>query len=159
MLTVQTLQIVEGEPRVRDFTLGVALGFDRPRDVRKVIDRNRSELLAYSGLCATVAQSGGRPATEYWLTEPQALLICMFACTPNAACVRKQVIEVFMAWRRGEVSPHHAIAPPLRYVPRRTGTDVTRALLKHVDLLTLMDEVRDRGDRLQNPFGVKLYRM
>lgn len=101
MLTIQNLKHAQGEPRVQDLCLAAALGFDRPRDVRKLIERNSPELLAYSGLCATVARTSGRPATEYWLTEPQALLVCMFARTDNAAAVRRQVIDVFMAWRRG----------------------------------------------------------
>ena len=55
--------------------------------------------------CATVAQTspkGGRPTLEYWLNEAQALLVCMFSRTDQAARVRRELVEVFMAWRRGK---------------------------------------------------------
>lgn len=45
----------------------------------------------------------GAPSTDYWLNEPQALLICMFARTDKAADGREEIIRVFLAWRRGEL--------------------------------------------------------
>ncbi len=100
------------EPRIKDIRLAERLGFDRPRDIRKLIERSRAELEGYAPICATVAQNTdargrGRPGTEYWLTEGQTLLVCMFSRTPEAAAVRKEVINVFMAWRAG-----HFAAPP-----------------------------------------------
>lgn len=105
-LTIRDLEVVAGEPRVADIVLGERLGFDRPRDIRKIIARNQGELHRF-GFCATVAQNHGggrgRPGRQYWLNEGQALLICMFSDTDRAADVREQLIKVFMAWRRGEL--------------------------------------------------------
>ncbi len=104
MLTTQNLTLVDGEPRVLDLDLAAELGFERPRVIRELITRNEAELAAFSGVCRAVRQissRGGRPSTEYWLTEAQALLLCMFARTATAAAVRRQVIEVFLAWRKG----------------------------------------------------------
>lgn len=102
------IELMRGEPRVRDLQLAEALGFERPRKIRDLILRNEAELSGYSEVCTSAGRTsfrGGRPSTEYWLAEPQALLICMFARTGNAAIVRKQVIDVFMAWRRGQTHP------------------------------------------------------
>lgn len=43
---------------------------------------------------------GSKPKV-YYLNEEQALLVCMFSRTERAAAVRKEVIEVYMAYRRG----------------------------------------------------------
>lgn len=97
---------VEGIPRVRDLDLAERLGFARPRDARKLIERNRAEFDAM-GICATVAQNHGggrgRPGTEYWLNEEQSLLLAVLSDAPNAPAVRSMLIKVFVAWRRGRL--------------------------------------------------------
>jgi hypothetical protein len=42
---------------------------------------------------------------EYYLNEAQALLVCMFSRTDQAAAVRKQIVEVFIAHRHGRLVP------------------------------------------------------
>lgn len=56
---------IDGEPRVHDLALAEKLGFDQPRDIRKLIKRNRTKLEAL-GPCATVARviNGGQ-ASEF----------------------------------------------------------------------------------------------
>lgn len=116
---------IDADPRIQDILLGERLGFDRPRDVRKLVERNIQEIQLY-GVCATVAQTtgpkGGRPGKAYYLNEPQALLICMFSNTAKAAEVRKMLIDVFMEYRRGKgmvkVQAHE----------RRTSTTVDNAI-------------------------------
>lgn len=105
--TALALHTIEHEPRVLDTDLAERLGFSLPVDVRKLIHRKGQELARY-GVVATVAITsgvrGGRPGNAFYLNEEQALLICMFSDTDNAANVRKQVIETFMAVRRGQQS-------------------------------------------------------
>ena len=106
-ITVADLTLQDGEPRVHDLCLAEALGFAEPISIRKLIIRNLKEIvtLGPSGhrvRMVTIGSGAKRPVTEYYLNEAQALLICMFARTERAAEVRKQVIEVFMTWRRGE---------------------------------------------------------
>jgi hypothetical protein len=60
-----------------------------------------------------VKRAGGRSGTAFLLNEPQALLICMFARTERAAAVRDQMIEVFMAWRRGQLAGAPGCLPGL----------------------------------------------
>lgn len=113
VLTVANIQQIGREARVRDITLAHALGFERATSIRVLISRNSTELQAYGGLHqidANRSDKGGRPTRDYWLNEPQALLLCMFARTPQASETRKQIIEVFTAWRRGKTVPVKAHA-------------------------------------------------
>lgn len=100
------LSEIDGEPRARDLDIAERLGFDRLRDIRKLIERNLPEIESF-GVCATVARTpderGGRPATEYWLTEEQALLVASRSDADNAPAVRRMLIKVFVAWRRGHL--------------------------------------------------------
>lgn len=80
----------------------------RLRDIRKdLIVANKIELEGFGLLRPTPANPGkvGRPAYQYHLNEQQALLVCMFSRTEKAAAVRKEVIEVFTAYRRGQLQP------------------------------------------------------
>lgn len=106
-LAVADLHPVMGEPRVLDVRIGERLGMAQPRDIRRVIREHEAEMARYGSICAQRAQNGrrGRPLTAYHLTEGQALLLVMFSRTARAADVRQEVIEAFMAWRRGESVP------------------------------------------------------
>lgn len=93
-------------PRIRDLALADRLGFADPHKVRTLIQRNRAELESYGEISATVAENTdphgrGRPGTEYWLLEEQALVICALSRTPAAMAVRRQIITVYAQWRRG----------------------------------------------------------
>lgn len=134
---------VNHEPRILDVRVGERLGFDRPRDIRQLIDRNREELEAYGPLAARHRKSRGQEFTEYWLNEGQTLLLCMFSRTPAAAAVRREVIEVFMAYRRGLLAPASITAiedqePPQRLCDRfaqecaRLGFETPEAFAKAV---------------------------
>lgn len=45
----------------------------------------------------------GRPGTNYFLNEAQALLVSVFSRTPAAETVREALIRVFLAWRSGQL--------------------------------------------------------
>lgn len=113
-ITNTDLSLLADEPRVQDLRLADALGFSQRYDVRKLIKRSEVELQGYGEVFATMAKTssaGGRPTLEYWLNEAQALLVCMFSRTPEAARVRREVVEVFMAWRRGRALPAAGLPP------------------------------------------------
>jgi hypothetical protein len=89
-----------------DTDLAERLGMSRVRDIRKnIIAPNLDELRRLGSLGATNPNPGkpGRPAAVYYLNEEQALLVCMSSRTERAATVRKEVIEVYMAYRRGQL--------------------------------------------------------
>ncbi|ARO21958.1 hypothetical protein TAL182_CH00123 [Rhizobium sp. TAL182] len=87
-----------------DVELAKHLGMKVTRTIRTLIKDNASELADHGTLMASATKStGGRPAKVFYLNESQALLVCMFSRTQKAALVRKQVIDVFMAHRQGQL--------------------------------------------------------
>jgi hypothetical protein len=56
-----TLTPVDGEPRVFDLTLAERLGFEQPRDIRKLVKRNLTKLQRF-GICA----HGGANSPRRW---------------------------------------------------------------------------------------------
>jgi hypothetical protein len=102
------LRPFEGEPRVHDLRLADVLGYQGAKEVRQTIRRHRDELLMHGVLAQSEAKplrgsTGGRPERAFMLNEPQALLVCMFSRTERAAQVRNQIIQVFLAYRRGQL--------------------------------------------------------
>ena len=121
-LAISDLTPMAGEPCVLHARLADALGYGEARAVRRLIDRNHDEFLTHGVLRQADAKpqtQGGRPTKDYWLNEAQALLVCMFARTEKAAAVRKQVIDVFLAWRRGELVSPDATVEVLRRIETR----------------------------------------
>lgn len=95
------------EPRILDEELGRRLGFSRPRDIRKLIERLISDgILNDSDIRATVARVetgvSSRPVTRYELTETGALLVISRSDTAIAHTITRQVVQVFVAARRGQ---------------------------------------------------------
>jgi hypothetical protein len=100
-------------PRVLDTDLAQALGMMVPRKIRSdIIDANSTELCQYGNLRRQRLQTGGRPADAYYLNEEQALLVCVLSRTEAAKLVRAELIQVFMAYRRGELVRPHVPALP-----------------------------------------------
>ncbi len=111
ILTIDDLTDFEGEARILDIRLAEALGFERSRDIRKLIDRNSEELEEYGELRATVARGGNQQATEYHLNMEQALTVSVLSNAKKAPFVRQMLIRVFMSWMRGELTPPPQIQP------------------------------------------------
>ncbi|MCE8007131.1 hypothetical protein [Aestuariivita sp.] len=154
-LTKSDLQVIEGDARVSSARLKDVLGYSAISKVNKIIRRHQSELSDYgeiilaragqnSILPRTEAKSGrGRPAQEYLLNEHQAVAICMWAETAKAREARRQIIEVFLAWRRGDL---HGLAAKRQQTsdPFQASADHTRASVELVQ--NLKDEIRAAFD-------------
>ena len=114
---------IEGEPRIRDLDLAERLGFDQPRDIRKLIKRNEAKLLKF-GVCATVAQTsgdlGGRPAVEFYLNKKQSIFVCMKSETDRAFDVQVEIVRVFDAYLNGDLKSDATLAsqPRLHFALR-----------------------------------------
>jgi hypothetical protein len=116
-LTVSDLDAVDGEPRILDLTVAKRLGFVRPRAVRQLIERSRIELETYGLIATRCGAYRNQQFTEYWLNETQALLVCVLSRTERAAEVRRALIAVFTAWRRGQLAsggPRSDLTPAQR---------------------------------------------
>jgi hypothetical protein len=98
---------IEGEPRVHDLDLAERLGFDQPRDIRKLIKRNEAKLLKF-GVCATVARcieignGAKREVEEFYLNKKQSIFICMKSETEKAFDVQEDIIHVYDAYLTGD---------------------------------------------------------
>ena len=103
-----TLTMLDGELRVYDLDLAERLGFEQPRDIRKLIKRNMDKLLKF-GVCATVAQTsgelGGRPTFAYYPNQKQSLWLCMKSETDRAFDVQADIIRVYDAYLNGDLKP------------------------------------------------------
>ena len=93
----------DGEFRVRDIDLAERLGYDRPRDIRKLIKImiDTGELL---DLLPRAAVARGKMrgkvqeeivVDEYWLDRVEALLVVMRSDAPRAIPMRRVVADVF----------------------------------------------------------------
>jgi phage antirepressor YoqD-like protein len=92
-----SLTVLNGEPRVRDVDVGVALGFTRPTKVRELVARYEEKLKEF-GVLPTIRKTlpgGGRPADEYFLNRPQALFLCAKSETTLAFEVTAQMVRLF----------------------------------------------------------------
>jgi len=104
------LQDFDGEALVQDMRLSGLLGYADVKNVRRLINRNRAELEGHGVLRQIDAKPpqgslGGRPEQSFMLNEAQAILITMFSRTERAADARRQIIQVFLAWRHGKLAP------------------------------------------------------
>lgn len=96
------------EPTIMDEELGVRLGFARPRKIRELIARMISDgIINTSDVRPTVGRRLHRGAwfttTTYHLTETGALLAIARSDTKIAHAVTRQVVQVFIAVRRGDL--------------------------------------------------------
>lgn len=99
----------DDEPRIRDIDLAERLGFDRPVNIRNTIKRTFSK--HERPYCRSTVKSqpvgpkgGGTRefrVDEFWLTEEEALEIAVVSQTPKAKEIRRAIIRVFVAVRRG----------------------------------------------------------
>lgn len=150
-LTVDNIEVIDNEPRIKDVVLGERLGLNRPRKIREVISSNMAELLAYG--CAPLVRAHEkigfvtRQTEAYYLNEPQALLICMFSRTEKAAAVRKELIDVYMAYRTQgltKVKEHYRQVGRKESLP--ANEDSFGSIYKNAVHAVLDEENRSRKD-------------
>lgn len=88
----------DGIPRWRDLDIAEWLGLTDIHSIRTTIQANREELERHGEVSerqSETSTTGGRPATEYWLTFAQAMVICSQSRTKRARDVRTVMIQVF----------------------------------------------------------------
>ena len=109
MIDRNALTVIEGDARIADQHIQQVLGYARIADLHALIRQHEGELSSYGEVFRRSAKKpsggskGGRPTLSYLLNEAQATLICMFSRTERAAEARKLIIEVFTAWRKGQL--------------------------------------------------------
>jgi hypothetical protein len=98
---------VDNKPWVNHESLAQALGYSDPKKLVELYSRNLEEftqgdVFEFSPNLGENPQ-GGRPTKTYLFSEEGAVLLCMFARTPQAREARKQIKAVFVAWRQGKL--------------------------------------------------------
>lgn len=150
-LTRDDLSVIEGDARVSDRRLAEALGFSRHNDVHRLIKSRWDELADFGEVFCFTAKNpstkGGRPTQTYYLNEHQAVALCMWADTAKAREARMQIVEVFVAWRRGDLyaleAKHQRGADILRPAPKdafEAGADRASASLRYLRNLSGIEE-------------------
>lgn len=140
------------EPRIRDLDLGERLGCARADEARELVKRmitagklSDSEVFRRS---LKTGPRGGRPGSEYWLTEEQALLVATQSGTEAAWALTREIVRVYMLARRGQIQ----IAPPQAIVG--PSNEALHSLV--VGLYGVVEELRGQLARAHTP-GVLTY--
>jgi hypothetical protein len=109
-LEVGALELVEinGEPRVVDTVLGKALGYERPRKIRELIERYREQLeqlgpLPQRGAMVDIGSGAIRAVTEYLLNREQINYLITCCGLPDARNYCVLIAKVFTAWQDGRL--------------------------------------------------------
>lgn len=122
------IKTIDGIARMRDLDLGEALGFDRPRNVRKLIQTHRNileTLEATNLLQVEQTPKVGRPSREYWLSKKQCLYICAKSDTDLAAMITIRMVEVFDAVTGTTVSADAPVRPAVpNFTARQTANKI-----------------------------------
>ena len=109
LISPKDIEIFDGAPRIAASSLASALGFSRSRKLRELINRNMDELRSYGhmpqvGRMIVVGNGARRKVKDTLLNEYQSLVLAALSDAPKAPAVRRALIEVFVAWRRGHLS-------------------------------------------------------
>lgn len=149
--------ISEDVLRILDVDLAGRLGYERHADIRGLVKRLvRDGKLKYSEIVRTVRKTtgGGRPATEMWLTEAQALKVVAKSETAKADAILDEVIEVFMLARRGllpsQIAPQGLTADQLAtaLAPISAGFAALAKMLAEMNDRVAALEARSRDGRI-----------
>lgn len=111
----------QNEPRVRDLEIAERAGLKDRHKVRTLIESKWDELAAHGEIRVSARQaetSGGRPGVEYWLTEAQAIALVAHMRTSAAMQLRIALVRLFVAYRRGQLTPVSSVPIEIAHGPR-----------------------------------------
>ncbi|MCG7948051.1 MAG: hypothetical protein N0C84_17050 [Candidatus Thiodiazotropha taylori] len=100
------LHMLDDEPMIQDLHLADRLGYDRPRRIRELIKKmiDRGQLKPEQVRRVTRrTPKGGPPHTIYHLNEHACIKVITRSGTDLADQITDEVIDVFIAARRGEI--------------------------------------------------------
>lgn len=97
----------DGEARISDVEMSERLGYPRIADFRHLIRNHKQTLNKFNHLAfnqRALPQGGGRPVTEFWLTEAQAIYIVTKSEAKLAVEITVAIVKAFVAYRRGTIN-------------------------------------------------------
>lgn len=123
------LSVIEGDARISDRRLMEVLGLARIDVLHRLIKDNWDELSDFGEVFHRLVENsrkGGRPSHHYYLNHHQAVTLCILARTEKARAARRQVVEVFMAYERGDL---YALAQMKQQAPDPFAVQAERSEL------------------------------
>lgn len=161
----QFVGLGETEVRRSAIDIGTLLGFARPRDVRKLVDRYRKsgdlpDVYVRATVAHTQMPTGGvrqTKVTEYWLTQDEFLFVVAKSETPIANSILKDMIRVYRLAMVG-VAPQPRAAnddvAELRADMRAFCTALPGAI-REVFSKTMEAQTKQLGEVIRQAFGSK----
>ena len=152
----------EAEPRLRDTDLAERLGYDKPRSIRKLIERNRPEIEQFGAIqtrstVERVAREGRGTveieAVEFWLTFDQAMLVAVLSRTERASDVRVALVSLASKVRRREL----ASATPSAGLSLEAARELGRSIVEPI--LAQYAQHAGRVDAKLDEHGTRLARL
>lgn len=148
MIDRNALTVIDGDALIADRHLSEVLGFNRVNDLHRLIRAKEEELRDFGEVFCFEAKNpskrGGRPIKTFLLNEQQATAICLWAETPKARAGRKLIIEVFTAWRKGQLPEMPAPAvDPFEAMAGRSGH-----VRDHLQAIAAMPEIAREATHL-----------
>ena len=121
----------DSDPLIRDIDLAVRLGYERPRDIRQLIERliraGNLKDIRMRGAVQRIDLGQNRfrddEVEEYWLTQKQALKVIMRSDAAMADAIQDEIIDVYVAYRQGLLRPA-LIALQLRLTPDLSNASI-----------------------------------
>ncbi|MCF4098201.1 Rha family transcriptional regulator [Maritalea mediterranea] len=160
------IEVDDSSPRIEDLNLAEALGFERERDIRRLIRGHMSELKKFGKVVCTSSarksaqtpdSKGGRPARTYFLNEKQALYVCAKSNAVNAVDVTIEMVEVFFKVKTGVIlkpKPSKELPNEPRTICKSQWRQIQKFIADHWDA----DSREAVFEELKDYFGVPRYR-
>lgn len=168
-LAIATDAFDDGLSRCRDLDLGSFLRYSRPRDVRKIIEKElKAKNLNDFDVRAVAARvtANGRPrkdgsravpaatVTEYWLTEEASLYVASRSDTKLGAAILRELISAWILARQNRQA-ERLLSEIFPHLPGRSKP-IFRELI--ADLLKLRRETRSGNPPWARSLASDVYR-
>jgi len=129
-----TLHRHNNELMIEDLELGRRLGYERPHSIRKVIRKmleiGQIKPQEVFSIRQKPGMAGGRPGETFFLNQKGALKAVARSEAPKAIEITEEVIDVYLAARKGESQPRHQDGVTVPFKRAETVTRSTLALCK-----------------------------
>lgn len=145
-----------GEPRIRDIDLATRLQYREPRLIRKLIKRLIDDGFLPSIHVRSTVERTSMPrggvreieVQEYYLTEAEALLVISRSETEAATKIMQEVIDVYIAVRRGLLAAPNPAAELALMV-----SAIQSLVAGQAEFAAKLDQLNERVDNQNHTIG------
>ncbi|WP_086931631.1 hypothetical protein [Agarilytica rhodophyticola] len=145
------LHIFDGKPMIKDISLAEKLGYTEPKAIRRLIKRMLTKLqLKAENVRDTVTRINngkGREVSEYYLDEKTTLKVITKSETENADAITDEMIDVFIAYRSGELQQSPKTALDIMLMQCQRLVDQERRQAETDRKLSLVEDKQEHVDQ------------